>query len=125
MAKVLNLENFQFGDSSPRRLKLDEHDTALVAKVKDALDAAIANAHRQSAVAKRIHSLAARYRNRGRTAAMKRHPFAGKCEASGRPLGKEHAQLDELDPELGFAGRVRWVCPGANNNGRYSCGGCP
>jgi hypothetical protein len=105
-------------------LKLDEHDAALVARVKAALDAAIISAHQPSAVAKRIHSLAARHRMKGRAAAIKRHPFAGICEASGMPLDKEHAQLDELDPEQGYGGRVRWVCPKANNNGHFTCGVC-
>jgi hypothetical protein len=105
-------------------LKLDEGDTALVAVVKAAIDAAIHNARQPSAVAKRIHALAARHRNKGRTAAIRRHPFGGICEASGRPLAREHAHLDEIDPELGYAGPVRWVCPRANNSGRFSCGGC-
>jgi len=118
------LEGFTF--SNPRRnaLKLDEHDAALVASVKAALDAAILSAHMPSAVAKRIHSLAARHRMKGRAAAIKRHPFAGVCEASGQPLEKKFAQLDELDPELGYAGRVQWVCPQANKNGSHSCGVC-
>ena len=105
-------------------LNLDEHDAALVALVKETLDAAIRNAHMPSAVAKRIHSLAARHRMKGRASAIKRHPFAGVCEASGKSLDRKHAQLDELDPELGYTGRVRWVCPKANNNGHHTCGGC-
>jgi hypothetical protein len=32
--------------------------------------------------------------------------------------------LDELEPEKGYEGRVRWVCPKANNSGRHSCGKC-
>ena len=105
-------------------LKLDDHDAALVALVKARLDAAVINAHSPSAVAKRIHSLAARHRMKGRVAAIKRHPFKGKCEVSGAPLDKVHAHLDELDPELGYSGRVRWVCQVANNSGRHSCGVC-
>jgi hypothetical protein len=114
-----------FPPASPKKgLKLDEHDAALVATVKAALDAAILSAHNPVAIAKRIHSLAARHRMKGRQAAIKRHPFAGVCEVSGQPLERSHAQLDELDPELGYTGRVRWVCPKANHNGHYSCGGC-
>jgi restriction endonuclease Mrr len=115
--------DFEF-TSTKKGLKLDEHDAALVAAVKAALDAAIHSARMPSAVAKRIHSIAARHRMKGRHGAIKRHPFAGVCEVSGRPLDKQFAQLDELDPELGYAGRVRWVCSRANNNGHHSCGGC-
>ncbi len=107
-----------------KKLKLDAHDTALVTLVKATLDAAIASAHAPSAVAKRLHSLAARHRMKGRAAAMKRHPFNNVCEASGAPLDKKYAQLDELDPEKGYAGRLRWVCSVANNSGRHSCGVC-
>jgi len=103
---------------------LTEGDAALVAVVKAALDAAILSARQPSLVAKRIHALATRHRNKGRAAAIRRHPFGGVCEASGRPLAREHAHLDELDPELGHAGVVRWVCPRANNSGRFSCGAC-
>jgi hypothetical protein len=105
-------------------LNLDQHDIDLVKGVKAALDAAIAQAHQPIGVAKRVHSLAARHRNKGRAAAMRRHPFAGICEASGLPLERKHAQLDELEPELGFRGKVRWVCSVANNNGKHSCGRC-
>jgi hypothetical protein len=105
-------------------IELDDHDTALVALARAALDNAIANAHRPSAVAKRITTLAVRHRNRGRAAAMKRHPFSGVCEASGQSLAFEHAHLDELEPEIGYAGQVRWVCQRANNSGKHSCGAC-
>ena len=105
-------------------LTLDPHDEALVAAARDAIDRAIAEAHTPVAVIKRISVLAVRHRNRGRRDAMKRHPFGGVCEASGAPLDIEHAHLDELEPELGYTGRVRWVCPRANNSGRYSCGVC-
>lgn len=105
-------------------LELDEHDSALVVAVKAVLDSAILNAHRPSAVAKRVTTLAVRYRNRGRDMAMKRHPFQGVCEASGAQLDRDHAVLDELEPELGYAGKVRWVCHRANNSGRHSCGVC-
>ncbi len=105
-------------------LNLDEHDADLVKCVKAALDAAIAKAHQPIAVAKRVHSLAARHRIKGRLAAMRRHPFAGICEAGGLPLERKHAQLDELEPEIGYLGKVRWVCSVANNNGKHSCGRC-
>lgn len=105
-------------------IELDDHDAALVALVRAAMDNAIENAHRPSAVAKRITTLAVRHRNRGRAAAIKRHSFPGICEASGRPLDFQHAHLDELEPEIGYAGEVRWVCQRANNSGKHSCGAC-
>jgi len=101
-------------------LLLDEHDRALVETVRQAMDKALRKSHTPTAVAKRIAVLAVRQRNKGRAAAKRRHPFAGICEASGRPLAVEHADLDELDPELGYAGRVRWVCKRANNSGKHS-----
>lgn len=105
-------------------IELDEHDKALVQLAQTALANAVQNAHRPSAVAKRITTLAVRHRNRGRAAAISGHPFNGVCEASGRPLAFEHAHLDELEPEIGYAGRVRWVCQRANNSGKHSCGAC-
>ena len=105
-------------------LKLDDHDTDLVAAVDAALRKAIFDAHAPVAVAKRISVLATAQRNKGRSAAMRRHPFRGICEASGMPLAKEHAELDEIDAELGYIGRLRWVCQRANNSGKHSCGGC-
>ena len=77
-----------------------------------------------NAVAKRISAVAVRHRNRGRSAAIKRYPFKGICEASGLPLSDGDKVLDELEPEKGYAGKVRWVCPKANNSGKRSCGGC-
>jgi hypothetical protein len=105
-------------------LKLDAHDRVLVSAVEAALLAAYEHAHSPVAVAKRIAVVAVRQRNRGRAAARKRHPFAGVCEASRRPLDKQDAVLDELDPELGYSGRLRWVCHKANSSGKRSCGGC-
>lgn len=105
-------------------LTLDSHDRRLVARVQSAMEDAIATAHVPVVVTKRIAVLSMRYRNRGRTAAIKRHPFKGVCEASGRPLDRKHAHLDELEPEKGYRGRVRWLCPRANNSGTHSCGGC-
>ena len=55
---------------------------------------------------------------------MKRHPFRGICEASGKPLDKVYAVLDECEPEKGYSGKVRWVCQKANNSGKHSCGFC-
>jgi hypothetical protein len=75
-------------------------------------------------VAKRISVLAMRHRNKGRPAAMLRHPFKGICEVSGQPIERRHAELDEMEPELGYAGKLRWVCQVANNSGKHSCGGC-
>ena len=105
-------------------LPLDEHDQALVELVRAFLDRSILHAHAPTAVAKRITTLAVRHRNRGRAAAIKRHPFTGICKASGQPLGFEHAHLDEVEPKLGYAGRVRWVCQRASSSGKYSCGSC-
>jgi hypothetical protein len=103
---------------------LDDHDMALVTVAHAAMRAAMAEAHCRSAVTRRIASLAVRYRNRGRKAAIKAKPFAGICEASGWPLDDRDKVLDEIDPELGYAGPLRWVCPKANNSGPRSCGGC-
>lgn len=105
-------------------LHLDDHDLALVELVRAVMDKAVLRAHMRSAVAKRITALAVRHRNSGRKAAMKRHPFAGVCEESGHPLEYVHANLDELEPERGYDGRVRWVCQRANNSGKHSCGVC-
>lgn len=105
-------------------LKLDAHDEALVKAAKVAIEQAISTAHQPVAVTKRISSFVTRHRNAGRSAAIKSHPFKGICEASGHELDRRHAHLDELDPELGYSGKVRWVCPRANNSGTFSCGGC-
>lgn len=105
-------------------LKLDKHDEALVLRAKAAFAKAMSGAHNKVAVTKRIAVFAVRHRNKGRKAAIRRHPFNGNCEASGKPLDRRHAHLDEVQPELGYAGRVRWVCPKANNSGRFSCGKC-
>lgn len=105
-------------------IELDEHDQALVDTALAALRQAHRSAHHPTAVARRLSVVATSLRNQGRQAAIRRHPFEGKCEESGRPLDQRDAVLDELDPEKGYAGRVRWVCPKANNSGRRSCGGC-
>ena len=39
-------------------------------------------------------------------------------------ISNAHAHLDELEPEKGYAGRLRWVCQRANNSGKHSCGVC-
>ena len=77
-----------------------------------------------SAVARRIFTEAAKQRNHGRAAAMKRYPFQGVCEASGKPLHEDNAVLDECEPEKGYSGKVRWVCHKANNSGKSTCGFC-
>ena len=105
-------------------IQLDEHDRALVGLVKTAIEAAISSANVPVAVAKRIVSIAMKHRNRGRSAAVRRYPFGGVCEASGQPIAREHAELDEQDPELGYKGRLRWVCQKANNSGTHTCGVC-
>ncbi len=106
------------------QIQLNKHDQELVARVKTKIKEAYESADAPAAVAKSIASNAMRYRNRGRIQAKKRHPFKGICEASGKPIEKEDAHLDELEPEKGYAGKVRWVCPKANNSGKKSCGGC-
>ena len=105
-------------------LELSENDQRTTEEVRSAIEAAIQNAENPVAVAKRIVVMAVQQRNRGRRAAMRRHPFRGICERSGKPLLREHAHLDEIDPERGYEGPVRWVCPRANNSGRFSCGAC-
>ena len=105
-------------------LNLDSHDAKLVEAVKRSITNALSKAHARAAVIKRVFAFAGRHRNNGRLAAMRRHPFKGICEASGKALERQHAHLDELQPELGYSGRVRWVCPRANNSGKFSCGGC-
>jgi hypothetical protein len=105
-------------------LTLDAHDQAIVATVQAEMRKAISTAHNRVALARRISVLATSARNRGRGAAIKSHPFKDICEASGRPLDVKHAVLDEMEPELGYAGKVRWVCSRANNSGKHSCGAC-
>ncbi|WP_347261141.1 hypothetical protein [Rudaea sp.] len=106
-------------------LELNDDDKKLVSRVERAIEKAIASANAPVAVIKRIVTIAVRHRNKGRNAAIKRHPFQGICENSKRPLDRAHAHLDEIRSELGYAdGNVRWVCPKANNSGMYSCGGC-
>ena len=105
-------------------LILDDHDKVLVELARKAIRDAVASAHQPSAVTKRIVAEAAKHRNRGRLAAIKRYPFRGICEASGKPLEKQDAVLDEREPEKGYAGKLRWVCQKANNSGKRSCGFC-
>jgi len=107
-----------------KMIYVDDHDAMLVASAKEAMLQAIAKAHNPVAVAKKIASFGTKNRNVGRAAAIRRHPFKGICEASGLPLDRIHADLDELEPELGYAGKCRWVCRKANNSGKHSCGGC-
>lgn len=70
-------------------LQLSDHDRAIVEVVRSAMTEALKQAHAPAAVAKRIAALAARSRNKGRAAAIRRHPFQGICEASGKPLARE------------------------------------
>ena len=105
-------------------LNLDEHDQTLVTEFRAAMMAALTRAHNRTAVAKRISVLATAQRNRGRRAALARFPFKGICEASGLPLAREHAELEQMEPELGYSGKLRWVCQRRNNSGTHSCGGC-
>ena len=105
-------------------LKVDAHDQGLIDIAVAAMRTAVVAAHSPVAVAKRLVTVAVRHRNRGRLAAIKKYPFQGRCEASGLAIEKHDAVLDEMDPEQGYAGRVRWVCHKANNSGKRSCGGC-
>ena len=105
-------------------LELDRHDQALFDAARMEIRAAIENARYPAAVAKKLVAEAMKHRNRGRHKAIKSYPFQGVCEASGKPLDRVDAVLDELDPELGYNGRLRWVCPKANHSGRRSCGHC-
>lgn len=76
------------------------------------------------AVAKRIVSEAMKHRNRGRGRAVKSLQFNGICEASGAPLKRVDAVVDELEPAKGYKGKLRWVCPKENGSGRRSRGVC-
>ena len=105
-------------------LRLNPHDEDLVRIAVAAMSEAIRIAHAPAAVARRIATVATRHRNKGRNAAMKKHPFKGICEQSGLPLERHDAVLDEIEPEKGYLGRVRWVCHKANNSGRRTCGDC-
>lgn len=105
-------------------LNLDEHDQGLVSEFRDRMMGLLSKAHNQIAVAKRMHVLATAQRNQGRRAALAHNPFKGICEASGLPLAREHAELEQMEPELGYAGKLRWVCQRRNNSGKHSCGGC-
>ncbi len=105
-------------------LILDEYDQAIVLEVRAAMIGAITRAHNPVAVTKRLSVIATGLRNKGRNAARIRYPFKGICEASGMPLDARFAELDEMEPELGYAGKLRWVCQRANNSGKHSCGDC-
>jgi hypothetical protein len=105
-------------------IKLNDNDSKLVRKARSIIKEAYESAYKPAAVARSIASYAVKFRNRGRPEAIKRHPFEGICEASGKPLDDRDKVLDELEPEKGYRGEVRWVCPKANNSGRRSCGGC-
>ena len=108
----------------PRQIMLDDHDEALAELARAVIELAVNRAHRPSGVAKRIAMKATALRNRGRKAAIRRTPFPGVCEVSGLSLARAHADLDELDPVLGYFGPVRWVCKKANNSGKSTCGQC-
>lgn len=108
----------------PRQIILDDHDEALAELARAIIELAVNRAHRPSGVAKRIAMKATALRNRGRKAAIKRTPFTGVCAKSGLKLDRNHADLDEIDPVLGYLGPVQWVCRKANNSGKSSCGQC-
>jgi hypothetical protein len=105
-------------------LNLTDRDAGLIKVVRAAIHTALSSADNRTLLAKRIAVEATKQRNRGRASAVRRHPFQGVCEASNQPLDHRDAVLDELEPEKGYAGKVRWVCPKANNSGRRSCGAC-
>ena len=104
------------------KLKLSKHDEDMVQHVRAAIRRAVQDAEMPSAVAKRITSEAVRQRNKGRSAAIRSHPFRGVCERTGKPLDSRDKVLDEVEPEKGYGGKVRWVCPRCNNSGKRSCG---
>ena len=104
------------------KLKLSKNDEALVQQVREVIRRAVKDAERPSAVAKKITSEAVRQRNKGRPAAIRSHPFQGVCEETGKPLDERDKVLDEMEPEKGYEGKVRWVCPRHNNSGKRSCG---
>lgn len=106
------------------RIELNKHDREIVDNIKGVIKEAYETANFPPAVVKSIISNAMKYRNKGRKVAISKHPFKWICEASGEPLKREDAHLDELEPEKGYYGRVRWVCPKANNSGTKSCGKC-
>lgn len=54
----------------------------------------------------------------------RRDPFTDVCEASGRSMLRDDAVPDEIEPEKGSLGPVRWACHQANNSGKRNCGGC-
>jgi hypothetical protein len=105
-------------------LVLDDHDEHLADAVAAAIADAVSGAHAPADVAKRIATIPVRHRNRGRSAAIRRHPLAALCEASGRATLREDAVLDEIEPQKGYSVPVRWVCHEANNSGKRSCGCC-
>lgn len=105
-------------------LKLGDDDLQLVKKVRANIKKAYENADIPVAVAKSIVVYAVRMRNKGRSVAIKRHPFKGICEISNEPLAFEDKCLDEIEPEKGYSGGIRWTCPKGNNSGRKSCGKC-
>lgn len=107
-----------------KKLKLDQHDEAVVVVAIKAIDDAVADAHNPVAVVKRIVVRAMQHRNKGRDAAKKEHPFRDICEISGLSIKSEIAALDEIEAEKGYSGELRWVCQKANNSGRGSCGRC-
>jgi hypothetical protein len=126
MSEIVTLDKFP---EMPRRrgkrkIELDPHDEALMQAARAAIVDACNNAHSSSAVARCLHSVASGIRRRGYAKAVKKYPFKNICEKSGLALTRDHAQLDELDPMLGYEGPVRWVCAKANGNGKRSCGGC-
>src|SRR5258708_13012736 len=88
---------------SKRKIELDEHDEQLTVEVARAIADAIARAHEPAAVTGRIRVIAQRSRNKGRRAAIKRKPFAGFCEKSGRRISREIAAYDELEPQKGYS----------------------
>ncbi|OGF25748.1 hypothetical protein A2303_07170 [Candidatus Falkowbacteria bacterium RIFOXYB2_FULL_47_14] len=105
-------------------LKLDQHDKGLTECIQGQIKEAIVSAHNPVAVAKRIGVIATKHRNKGRISAKKRYPFKGICENSGLPIDKSIASLDEVEPEKGYSGILRWVCQKANNSGLGTCGKC-
>ena len=103
------------------KLSISKHDEDLVQHVLEVIRTALKNAEVPTVVAKRIMVVAVSQRNKGRSAAIRSHPFSGVCEATGKLLDPRDKVLDELEPEKGYEGKLRWVCPKCNNSGNRSC----
>ena len=97
-------------------------DEALVEVLKATLRTGFANAEEPAWVVRTIRDHLEKQRCRGRTAAIRSHPFSGICECSGQPMDPKDRILDDREAEKGFSGKVRWGCPKCLGKGLRSCG---